>query len=113
MLQVTERWAQIERKGTETDGSHADFERGPEEERIVAGDRVLTFVDKVFGGRAIAVLREGEDGRRIQWPLGRVSDHETPGSVLGRDIDVGEGMEPPRLGAAVPHGVWRNDQNGF
>jgi len=55
------------------DGSDLDPERGPEDERTIAGERVRTFIDKVFGGRAVAVLRiEGD--RVLHYPLGRVSN---------------------------------------
>lgn len=112
MLQILGRWARIEEDGTETDGSDADLERGPAVERMIAGDRVCTFIDKVFGGLAVEVIREQED-TILHYPLGRVSDRETPGSVLGHDLFGVEGSELPPPATAVVSGVWRNDRNGF
>jgi len=82
---VAESWSRAESDGALMDGSDLDPERGPEDERTIAGERVRTFIDKVFGGRAVAVLRK-EGDRVLDYPLGRVSNHETPGSVLGPEL---------------------------
>jgi hypothetical protein len=95
-----------------TDGSDLDPERGPEDERTIASERVRTFIDKVFGGRAVTVLRR-EGGRVLQYPLGRVSNHETPGSVLGPELTKSFGLPPRASAPAAVKGVWRNDRNGW
>ncbi len=109
---VGEAWSRAESDGAVTDGSDLDPERGPEDERTIAGERVRTFIDKVFGGRAVTVLRR-EGGRVLQYPLGRVSSHETPGSVLGPELTKSLGLPPRASAAAVVKGVWRNDRNGW
>src|SRR5687768_4739201 len=58
MFEVAELWNRVNEEGTRNDGSDQDLERGPEDERIVAGERVQTWEDKVFGGRAVTVLRK-------------------------------------------------------
>jgi hypothetical protein len=45
---VTEAWSRAESDGALTDGSDLDPERGPEDERTIAGERVRTSIDKVF-----------------------------------------------------------------
>lgn len=67
---------------------------------------------KVFGGRAVAVLRK-EGGRVLEYGLGRVSNHETPGSVLGPELTKSLGLPPRASVPAVVKGVWRNDRNGW
>jgi hypothetical protein len=109
---VAEAWSRAESDGALADGSALDPERGPEDERTIVGERVRTFIDKVFGGRAVAVLRK-EDGRVLQYSLGRVSNHETPGSVLGPELTKSLGLPPQASAPAVVKGVWRNDRNGW
>ena len=109
---VADAWRSAESDGALTDGSDLDPERGPEDERTIAGERVRTFIDKVFGGRAVAVLRK-EGDRVIQYSLGRVSSHETHGSVLGPELTKSLGLPPQASASAVVKGVWRNDRNGW
>jgi hypothetical protein len=109
---VAEAWSRAESDGALTDGSDMDPERGPEDERTIAGERVRTFIDKVFGGRAVAVLRK-EGGRVVEYSLGRVSNHETPSSVLGPELAKSLGLPPRASAPAVVKGVWRNDRNGW
>jgi hypothetical protein len=40
---VAETWSRAESDGAVTDGSDLDPERGPEDERTIAGERVRTF----------------------------------------------------------------------
>jgi hypothetical protein len=109
---VAEAWSRAESEDALTDGSDLDPERGPEDERTIAGERVRTFIDKVFGGRAVAVLRK--EGRRVmEYGLGRVSSCETPGSVLGPELTKSLGLPPRASVPAVVKGVWRNDRNGW
>lgn len=91
--------------------ANRDLERGPEDERVVAGEHVRTWEDKVFGGRAVTVLRiQGDE--TLHYPLGRVADRETRGSILASELAARAGH---RLTAApaVANGVWRNDRNGW
>jgi hypothetical protein len=110
--EVAGAWSRAESEPATTDGSDLDPERGPEDERLVAGERVRTFIDKVFGGRAVMVLRR--DGHRVlEYALGRVSDRETPGSVLGPELTRSLGLPPRASAPAIVDRLWRNDRNGF
>jgi hypothetical protein len=111
MAEVAELWNRMDEEGTSNDGSDRDLERGPEDERLVAGERIPTWEDKVFGGRAVTVLRTRSDETQ-HYPLGRVADRETRGSILASDLAAGARC---RLTAApaVANGVWRNDRNGW
>jgi hypothetical protein len=62
MLEAIEAWSHAEFQDAAADASDQDPERGVEDGRVVAGERVRTFIDKVFGGRAVSVLRPGNDG---------------------------------------------------
>jgi hypothetical protein len=108
---VARLWTCIEEEGTSHDGSDQDLERGPEDERLVAGERVRTWEDKAFGGRMVAVLREKGDDT-LHYTLGRVANGETPGSILAMEIAAGAGAALAPA-PAVPTGVWRNDRNGW
>lgn len=111
MFEVAELWNRIDDEGTSDDGSEGDLERGAEDDRIVAGERVRTWEDKVFGGRAVTVLRKQGD-EILHFALGRVANQETRGSILASELTAGAGH---RLSAApaVANGVWRNDRNGW
>jgi hypothetical protein len=111
MCEVAELGDRIDGEGTSNDGSDQDLERGPEDERIVAGERVQTWEDKVFGGRAVTVLRKRGD-ETLHYPLGRVANHETRGSILASELTAGVGDRLP-VGPTVASGVWRNDRNGW
>lgn len=109
---VREAWDRAESTQATTDGGDLDPERGPEDERLIAGERVQTFIDKVFGGRAVIVVRTDGNGI-LHYPLGRVSEHETRGSILGPELSRSLGVRPRSSASAVVNGVWRNDCNGF
>jgi hypothetical protein len=111
MLDVVHVWARVEEEGTSHDGSDQDLERGLEDERLVAGERVRTWEDKAFGGRMVTVLREKGD-ETLHYTLGRVASSETPGSILATEIVAGTGA-PLAPAPAVPTGVFRNDRNGW
>jgi hypothetical protein len=111
MLGVAHVWTRIEEEGTSHDGSDQDLERGPEDERLVAGECVRTCEDKAFGGRMVTVLREKGD-ETLHYTLGRVANSETPGSILATEIAAGA-CAPLTPAPAVPKGVWRNDRNGW
>jgi hypothetical protein len=113
MLDVIEAWRRAESMDATTDGSDRDPERGVEEERLVAGERVRTFIDKVFGGRAVSVLRSGADGVLCEYFLGRVSDRETVASLLVPELTQSLGLPPRASASAATEGVWRNDHNGW
>ena len=110
VLEVMSLWERATTEGTDKDGGERDLERGPEDERVVAGEKVITFVDKVFGGRAVVVVRN-VDGQNLHYPLGRVADCETRGSLAKGLFALKEATTVPT--AAIPAGVWRNDQNGW
>ena len=111
MFEVAELWDRLDDKGTSHDSSDRDLERGPEDERFVAGERVRTWEDKVFGGRAVTVLRMQGD-EVLHFALGRVANRETRGSILASELSAGTGQHLPEA-SAVPTGVWRNDRNGW
>jgi len=111
MFEVAEVWNRVDDEGTSYDGSDRDLERGPEDERLVAGERVRTWEDKVFGGRAVTVLRQRAD-ETLHYALGRVANSETRGSILAFEIaaHAGASLAPAPV---VASGVWRNDRNGW
>ncbi len=111
MFEVAEVWNRMDDEGTISDGSDRDLERGPEDERLVAGERVRTWEDKVFGGRAITVLRQDGD-ETLHYALGRVANSETRGSILASEI-AAHASAPLAPAPAVASGVWRNDRNGW
>jgi hypothetical protein len=111
MFEVAEVWNRMDDEGTISDGSDRDLERGPEDERLVAGERVRTWEDKVFGGRAVTVLRQDGD-ETLHYALGRVANSETRGSILASEIAAHAGA-PLAPAPAVASGVWRNDRNGW
>src|SRR5262245_57609511 len=81
LLEVMNICDRVAAEGSSEDGRDGDLERGPEDERMIAGERVITFVDKVFGGRGVFVVRRtgSED---LHYPLGRVADCETRSSLV-------------------------------
>ena len=95
MFEVAEVWNRMDEEGTSYDGSDRDLERGPEDERLVAGERVRTCEDKVFGGRAVSVLRQ-RGAETLHYTLGRVANSETRGSILASEIaaHAGAPLEP-------------------
>jgi hypothetical protein len=112
MAQVFERWELSEQPGATTDGSASDPERGPEDERVVAGERVRTYLDKAFGGRAVVLTRPDGD-HELEYLLGRVADNETPASMIADELPVALGLPTLPTASAVAPGVWRNDRNGW
>lgn len=111
MFEVAELWDRVEVEGSSDDGSDRDLERGPEDERLIAGERVRTSEDKVFGGRVVTVLRTRGD-EIVRFALGRVANHETRGSILAGELDPFT-TKPRSAAPAVASGVWRNDRNGW
>ncbi len=113
---VTARWDRVEITGTDDDGGEGDLERGPEEERTVAGERVRLWEDKVFGGRAVEVVRQSETaGGQTVWLLGRVADRDTRSTALVPLLIAQSGQTNRKFTpvGTIPEGVWRNDCNGF
>jgi hypothetical protein len=109
--EVAALWNRMDEEGTSDDGSDRDLERGPEDERIVAGERIRTWEDKVFGGRAVTVLRN-EGDQTLHFALGRVADRETRGAILASELAAGP-IHHVTAAPAVANGVWRNDRNGW
>jgi hypothetical protein len=70
---VERTWDASRSESATEDGSDTDPERGPETERVIAGERVRTVLDKVMGGIAVSVVRTpkgaGELGDMV-WFLG-------------------------------------------
>jgi hypothetical protein len=111
LREVAGAWDGVGVEGSRKDGSDQDPERGPEDERMVAGEKVRTWLDKVFGGRAVIVVRE-RAGEPRHYALGRVACCETRASVLGPELSDSVG-HPIAPAAAVATGVWRNDRNAW
>jgi hypothetical protein len=111
MREVAKLWGRMDVVGSSDDGSDQDLERGPEDERIIAGEHVRTWEDKVFGGRVIAAVRARGD-ETLEFPLGRVANRETRGSILASELwdTVGHEVAPA---PAVANCVWRNDRSGW
>jgi hypothetical protein len=113
---VNARWHRVGITGTDEDGGERDLERGPEEERNVAGERVRLWEDKVFGGRAVEVIRPNDtaDGE-VVWLLGRVADRDTRSAALVPLLIAQSGQTDRKFTpvGTIPEGVWRNDCNGF
>ena len=113
---VNARWGRVGVTGTDKDGGERDLERGPQEERNVVGERVRLWEDKVFGGRAIEVVRQNEPGEgEMVWLLGRVADRDTRSAALVPLLIAQSGQTDRKFTpvGTIPDGVWRNDCNGF
>jgi hypothetical protein len=111
MFEVVQVWNRMDHEGASNDCGDRDLERGPGAERLVAGERVCTWEDKVFGGRAVTVLRQRGD-ETLHYALGRVANSETRGSILASGIAANAGA-PLAPAPVVASGVWRNDRNGW
>jgi hypothetical protein len=110
MFEVAEVWNRMDDEGTSHDGSGRDLECGPEDELLIAGERVRTWEDKLFGGRAVTVLRQHGD-ETLHYALGRVANSATRGSILASEI-AAYACAPLAPAPVVASGVWRNDRNG-
>jgi hypothetical protein len=112
---VERTWDASRSEGATEDGSDTDPERGPETERVIAGERVRTVLDRVMGGIAVSVVRtQKEELGDMVWFLGRLWPEETHASILGHEMRTRLNPDVPvKPDVTVVDGVWRNDRNGW